>query len=228
MTLPLLVSVPHGGSEIPQEVESLNLLTPRQIREDGDEGAAEIYDIAMEVRRYVSTSIARAFVDMNRAETDRSKDGVVKTHTCLDVPIYEEPLAEDIVRILLDRYHRPYHRMLSSAAGKVVLGIDCHTMAEIGPPVGPDAGSVRPLICLSNADGTCPDEWFDSLIRCLSDAFETEPAGNRPFRGGFIIRSHAHELPWVQLELSRSANLSFKQKRIRVVSALDAWCRIHA
>ena len=91
MTLPLLLSVPHAGLTIPPEVENLCVLTKKEIIEDGDEGAARIYlPLQKEVYSLVTTDVARAIVDMNRAEEDKSKDGIVKTHTCWDVPVYRE------------------------------------------------------------------------------------------------------------------------------------------
>lgn len=122
-----------------------------------DEGAAEIYlPLKNKVKVLVTTDVARAIVDMNRAEDDRRKDGVVKTHTCWDVPIYSEPLSDILMETLLAQYYRPYHQDLFRLADNVVAGIDCHTMAAVGPPVGPDPGLERPAACLSNADGTCP------------------------------------------------------------------------
>jgi formiminoglutamase len=105
--LPLLISVPHGGLRVPDEVTHLCILTPEQIAKDGDVGASEIYAISEEVEAFVTTDVARAFVDLNRAESDRSADGVVKTHTCWNEPVYAAPLLEDDVRQLLTRYHRP-------------------------------------------------------------------------------------------------------------------------
>ena len=97
MSEPLLLSVPHAGLTIPSEVANLCLLTKNEIIEDGDEGAAEIYlPLENEVSALVTTVVARAIVDMNRAEDDRGKDGVVKTHTCWDVQIYSEPPSEAI------------------------------------------------------------------------------------------------------------------------------------
>jgi len=223
--LPLLVSVPHAGLLVPPEIEPLCLLTPEQIVTDGDEQAAEIYDFEEHVEARLTTDVARAIVDLNRAEDDRRKDGVVKTHTCWDVPVYRAPLSEDRVESLLARYHRPYHARLAELAGSGArLGVDCHTMAASGPPVGPDPGVERPWVCLSHADGTCPQAWLDSMARCLEAAFGRPPSINRPFRGGFIIRSHAAEMPWMQLELSRAPFMSPAEKRERVLRALRAWC----
>ena len=103
MTMPLLVSVPHAGLVAPPEVEGLCQLTEQEIIDDGDEGAAEIYfPLEQEVESFVATDIARAIVDMNRAEDDFSKDGVVKTHTCWDVPVYSDFPEESIVNKLIE------------------------------------------------------------------------------------------------------------------------------
>jgi formiminoglutamase len=227
MTLPLLLSVPHGGLRVPPEVADVCLLTPREVEKDGDEGAREIYALGKHVAGFVAADVARAIVDVNRAEDDIRKDGVIKTHTCWDVPVYRSALSPDIVQELIARYHRPYHRLLSAGAQNsgAVLGIDCHTMAATGPPVGPDAGRTRPRVCLSDADGTLPGEWRSRLADCLEESFGKPPALNDPFQGGYIIRSHASEMPWVQLELSRGPFMTAAEKRERVLAALQRFCR---
>ena len=224
MTLPLLISVPHAGIRIPPEVEGLCILNEEEIVRDGDEGADRIYyPLKERVTAFVTTDIARAIVDINRAEGDRSKDGVVKTHTCWDVPVYEKELESEMVRTLIEKYHRPYHKELTRFAEDVILGVDCHTMAAQGPPIGPDSGVIRPHLCLSDYGGTCPREWTLSLAACLEQAFGTKVSINDPFRGGYIIRSHAKEIPWIQLELSRGHFMSHEEKSECVHEALRAW-----
>jgi len=224
MTLPLLISVPHAGLRVPPEVEDLCVLDKEEIIRDGDEGACRVYHpLKAEVSAYVTTDIARAIVDMNRAEGDRRKDGAVKTHTCWDVPVYGKALDQRIARTLIEQYHRPYHKALTRFAKDVILGVDCHTMAAEGPPIGPDPGVDRPHLCLSDYDGTCPREWTLSMAACLEQAFKTEVSINHPFRGGFIIRSHAKEVPWIQLELSRGRFMSVREKSECVCRALRAW-----
>lgn len=222
--MPLLISVPHAGLDVPPEARSYCVLGERQIAEDGDEGAAAIYAIEDEVCAFVTTEVARAIVDLNRAEDDRGKDGVVKTHTCWDVPVYGQALPAEVAETLLSRYYRPYHARLTALAGTdLLLAIDCHTMAAYGPPVGPDPGVERPWVCLSNADGTCPAEWMRMLASCFEQAFDHEVSINHPFRGGFITRSHAAEMPWVQLELSRAPFMNDTDKRTRVLDALGTF-----
>lgn len=223
MTLPILISNPHAGWRVPPEVEDTCILTEREILEDGDEGARELYAIEDEVQAYLTTDIARAVVDLNRAVDDRRADGIVKTHTCWQVPVYREPLSEDVVSDLLDKYYHPYHRRLTELASEVKLAIDCHTMAAKGPPIGPDPDVERPAICLSNGEGTCPEEWIFSLADCLRRGIDGEVRINDPFKGGFITRSHASELPWIQLEFSRAPFLTNQEKRARLLEALEVW-----
>lgn len=226
MTLPLLLSVPHAGLTVPSEVENLCLLTKKEIIEDGDEGAAEIYlPLQDQVFALVTTAVARAIVDMNRAADDRRKDGVIKTHTCWDVQIYRDLLSEAVITELMKIYYKPYHESLTNYARHVTCGIDCHTMAAQGPPVGPDTGKERPAVCISDADGTCPKEWIISLADCLKKVFEKDISINHPFKGGYIIRSHAKELPWIQIELSRAPFYSYQEKSFRVLEALKDLCK---
>jgi formiminoglutamase len=202
------------------------LLTPRQIAEDGDEGAREIYDFPGSVEAFVTTEVARAILDMNRAEDDRRADGVVKTRTCLGVAVYDPFPPEELIASLLKNHYRPYHQKLRTLAqGGVFCGIDCHTMLAIGPEIGPLAGQQRPKVCLSNVNGaSCPDRLLKLLADCLQETLECDIALNDPFRGGFITRSHAGELPWIQLELSRAPFLDEQEKRSRVLAALGSFC----
>jgi formiminoglutamase len=226
--LPLLLSVPHAGLRVPCEAEPYCILTPRQIAEDSDDGAAEIYALEPRVAAFQTSGVARAIVDLNRAPDDRRPDGVVKTHTCWNVPVYHEFPPEDVVSVLLDRYYWPYQRGLTRlAAGGAMLGIDCHTMLAKGPPIGPGPGVERPWVCLSNGGGTCPPSWIEALRKCFQEVFDGPVTINDPFRGGYITRTHAAELPWVQLELSRAPFLDLGAKRQRVLEALTAWCRKH-
>lgn len=250
MTLPILLSVPHAGTRMPEEVRDLSVVSREDVLRDGDEQAGEIYyPLQDRVAHFTTTEIARAFVDLNRAPGDLRGDGVVKTHTCWEVPIYRSPLTGDLVERLLDLYYHPYHRRLTGIAEEfyrepangtpgaetgarsvrnqvrsIHAAVDAHTMLAVGPPIGPGAGLPRPRACVSNGDGTCPDEWMNLLAELLGEALQGEVGINEPFRGGYIIRTHAAEMPWLQLEISRGDFLSLEVKRDAVAEALDDWC----
>jgi formiminoglutamase len=223
--LPLLISVPHAGLTVPEQVRPYLALTSEQIAQASDEGASEIYAIESEVAGFVTTDVACVIVDLNRSPDNRTPDGVVKTHTSYNLPVYREVLTEDLARALLEGHYWPYHRQLTAKAGDAILGVDCHTMSAIGPPTARDRGCERPRVCLSNADGTCSREWLDELAGYLEDEFGNGVSLNAPFKGGHIIRAHSSELPWVQLELSRAEFLSLPEKRARILTALERFCR---
>jgi N-formylglutamate amidohydrolase len=226
--LPLLISLPHAGTGVPPEVEHLNLLTPAQIIADGDGGAKAVYSrLRDHVRHFVTTRIARAYVDLNRGEEDIRTDGVVKTHTCWGESIYSAPPTPEQVLTLIQEYHQPYHRRLEALAGQgVILGIDCHTMAETGPPMGPDTGKRRPHVCLGDAFGTsCPGPWTQIMAKCLERYFKGNIRINQPFAGGWITRHQHQFMPWIQLELSRAAFVPDSEKGEQVLKVLRLFCR---
>lgn len=226
--LPVLLSVPHAGLTVPPEVEDICILSERDISEDGDEHAAEIYwPLEKHVEAFLTTDIARAVVDLNRAENDFRKDGVIKTHTCWDVPVYSEHPSQEVIENLLERYHRPYHaRLRELAQSGIKLAVDCHTMAAVGPPVGPDTGQERPAVCLGDVKGTSlPREWSEWMLACFKEAFTGHVVTiNEPFSGGYITRTHCVEMPWIQLELSRAPYMNNAEKTACLLKTLWCWC----
>ena len=226
MALPLLLSVPHAGTEVPPEAQPYCILDPNQILADGDEGAAEIYAMDDDVETHITTNVARAIVDLNRAVDDFRPDGVIKTRTCWQEAVYSPFPPPEVVKSLLERYWQPYHHKLREhgASDRHLLGVDGHTMAAIGPPVGPDAGSPRPRACISNDDRTCPPSWMFVLQASLAIQLGGEVSINTPFRGGYITRTHAAEMPWLQIELSRGPFMSNQEKRQAVLQALRDLC----
>jgi formiminoglutamase len=224
MKLPVLLSVPHAGWNIPPEVADICRLTEMDVHADGDAGADEIYyPLKNEVAVFVTTDVARAVVDLNRAPDDFQNDGVIKTHTCWDVPVYRAPPSDEVVSSLLQRYYYPYHLQLKDLSKQVRLGIDGHTMASFGPPVGPDSGKERPPVCISNAGFTCPDSWVQSLAEILGNTLSFPVSINVPFQGGYIVRSHAEEIPWIQVEFSRADFLPNSEKSSLFLESLRKW-----
>jgi formiminoglutamase len=214
--LPILISIPHGGTQVPKELCDRVCITPDDLFDDGDACTQDIYDLDGDVVSVVKTDIARAFVDVNRAPDDRpprNTDGVVKTATSLNRPIYGPGNAPDgaLTELLLERYHTPYHAALAKAASDpgIEIGLDCHSMLSHAPPIGTDHGTPRPLFCLSNRDGaTAPTAVLEKLADAIRLAFDiprSDVGLNDPFRGGYITQRHGgHPLPWIQVEMNRS------------------------
>ncbi len=224
--LPLLISVPHAGLIVPHEVEEVCILSHEDIVIDGDEGAAVIYAISEHVESYHSSPIARAIVDLNRAEDDFRQDGVIKTHTIWGARVYSRFPDERMIKLLLKKYYHPYHRQLTEAAGgKVKMGIDCHTMAARGATLADDKDVERPLISISDNEGkSLPLAWREAFVYCLEKAFGLPVAINHPFQGGHITATHSKELAWIQLEFSRTSFYPLEEKRERLLQALYGFC----
>ena len=231
MTVPILVTVPHGGTAVPPEASGCRL-SPYEIALDGDTWSRDLYGLGGHVAAFLDTAVPRAVVDLNRAPVDLppdNPDGVVKTITVDGTQVWPDPEGPGprLTRILLDRHHAPWHQAVMATATRtdLVLGLDCHTMLAIGLPGHALAGKPRPLICLGNrgrpsrGSPTALEDLTRLLLDNLSKAFENEDVEieieeprfrlNDPFRGGHISHFHASlgPLPWLQLELSRALYL---------------------
>jgi formiminoglutamase len=218
--LPFLISIPHGGESIPSEIREDVCITPRDQFDDSDSFTNIIYDVKDIVEDQVVSTIARAFVDNSRGRDQlppEFPDGLIKSATCYNRPIYKEGKQpnKEITSLLINKYYADYHRKLESALKnpKIVLALDCHSMAEIAPEVSPDSGSERPLINLGDAEGTaCNSEITEQLRQSFIKVFgfsEDTVTINEPFKGGFITRHYGNNpIPWIQIEMNRKLYLS--------------------
>lgn len=224
--LPVSISVPHSGLSTPPELEGQHLLSDLQIKEDGDVGAWEIYSPLKDLStKFISATIARAFIDLNRSRSDIRRDGVIKTHTCWDEKIYYEELNPELIKVLLDRYHLSYHKQLESFSNEdILLSLDCHTMASKGPSVAPDANSKRPNVCIGDGKGLCPPKFTNLLVDCFRDFFPGKVTLNTPFSGGYITQHHGRNFPWIQIEINRHPFATDLEKSEWVIWALKKWC----
>ena len=185
---PFLVSVPHGGTRVPEEVRDQVALTQAELGFYSDPATRALYQFHDRVVSYLDTDISRMVVDLNRPPyhlPPRYPDGVIKLRTVHDTPVYRDGTLPDIRvmhRLLMDHYF-PYHARVDLLLdpNRIAFAMDCHSMLPHGPPSHRDAGKERPLICLGNNGddqgeqrpgslSTCPAPW----IRALAAAFREE------------------------------------------------------
>lgn len=233
--LPLVISVPHGGVVIPEELLRKCLLTKEEILLDCDTWSQDLYDFKDLAEEYADTEIARISLDMNRSLNDRppdNPDGLVKTLSVENKQVWLTPEGLNGIEIdnLIREYYIPFHKRLEQATANpaVKLGIDCHTMLETGPAPDKKGWERRPLFCISNrgsstgeANGepvTAPPELMQKFKGILEKKFRgfegtqghtSLVSINTPFRGGYITRYHGNRgtIPWIQLEINRSLYL---------------------
>lgn len=113
--LPFLISIPHGGTKTPPELEDPVVISPHDLFDDSDSFTQEIYDVGNNVFKVVKFDIARAFVDVSRAPHQLPPDfpdGLIKSSTCLLKPIYAENRQPDesLRNQLITKYYEPFHK----------------------------------------------------------------------------------------------------------------------
>lgn len=158
MKEPILISIPHGGWKVPDEIQDTWALTKKDAFHDGDPYTSQIYDFSDRVNAQITMDYYRAAIDLNREPGDfapKNPDGIIKSHTCYDIEVYKNNILPDkeLIETLMAKYYYPYHKFLEDAAKRkdIILGVDCHSMAAVTPPIGrKTAGKPRALICLGN------------------------------------------------------------------------------
>jgi formiminoglutamase len=219
--LPVLLSIPHGGTQRPPELDGHLSITDKNLFDDSDPFVIEIYDLGEKVERVVKSNVARAFVDLNRSLQDlppQNPDGLIKSTTCYQKPIYKQGREPDdsLTSVLIEMYYKPYHKSIQKSIHELDLQLclDCHSMASVAPDISPDGNQKkRPMFCLSNQDGkTSSSEMIELLASCISNSFginRNNISLNNPFHGGHITKTYGNNpIPWIQVEMNRDLYLS--------------------
>jgi formiminoglutamase len=222
---PFLISVPHGGTKVPEQVRRRLLLSDEDLRYYCDPKTRVIFGYQDRAAAYIDTPISRMVVDLNRPPLPlplRDPDGIIKTRTIDGREVWRPGKAPDIAlaHLLLMAYYFPYHQQIDELIDRlpVRIAFDCHSMLPHGSEHQKDAGRERPLICLGNngdrrgrvrkgSIATCSEEWITTLAGVFKEEFalKDEVAINNPFSGGFISNAHYwHKgIPWIQIEINR-------------------------
>jgi len=223
---PFLVSVPHGGTEVPACVRDRLALNDEEIRYYCDPATLTIFGFRKQVAAYIDTKVSRMVVDLNRPPIPlpgKDPDGVIKRKTIDGKEVYLPGKFPDMEfsRQLMMEYYFPFHQEVDELidSHNVRIAFDCHSMLSVGSCGQNDAGEKRPLICLGNNGDhhgrakkngviTCPEEKVRALAEAFREGFGLRSgiAINDPFSGGFIVNAHYWRkgVPWIQIELNRS------------------------
>jgi N-formylglutamate deformylase len=222
---PFLISVPHGGTEVPEVVRPLLLLEQDELCHYCDPDTRVVFGLENRVVAYIDTPISRMVVDLNRPPLPlplHDPDGIIKVRTIDGRDVYRYGQVPDmhLIHQLLKTHYFPFHQRIDELIDRqpVRIAFDCHSMLPFGSTFQKDAGKVRPLICLGNngdrqgrakkgSIATCSAEWITALANIFMEEFSVskEVAINNPFSGGFISNAHYwHKgIPWIQIEINR-------------------------
>ena len=218
-TTPLLVSVPHVGTAIPEDVAAA--LVPRAMaREDTDWHLAEVYAFARElgagllVPRY-----SRYVIDLNRPPENApmypgaNNTELVPTRFFSGDPLYREGRIADEAEVArrVDAYWRPYHEALAgelvrlrSAHGIAVVW-DGHSIQAELPWLFP--GRLPDLNLGTVAGASCAQALRATLMDVLAAQSSYSHVTDGRFQGGYITRRYgrpAERIHAIQLEMALS------------------------
>jgi N-formylglutamate deformylase len=114
---PFLVSIPHGGTEVPQEIRSRLLISDEQLWFYGDPLTRELYGFNNRVAAFIDTPVSRMIIDLNRPPLPlppKDPDGIIKRRTIDGNEVYRPGMVPDMGRIhrLMVAHYFPYHQRI--------------------------------------------------------------------------------------------------------------------
>lgn len=199
-TAPLVVSLPHTGTEIPSEYER-GLVSPWLARKDADWWIDHLYDFAPELgATVIRTTISRTVIDVNRDPSGISLyPGQATTELCPTTtfdgePLYQPgagPTAEEIERRRA-RFFDPYHAALRTEIKRLreqhdtVVVYDCHSIRSVIPRLF--EGTLPNFNIGTNGGVTCAPALSAAIEKICAES-EFSHVVNGRFKGGYITRS---------------------------------------
>jgi len=217
-TAPLLVSLPHDGTALPETIVK-RLMPEARAVPDTDWHIARLYAFALDMgASMIVPKYSRYLIDLNRGEDDVSLyPGHNTTGLCPVLrfsgdPVYlrgQEPAADE-VRERVELYWRPYHAALREELtrlrvihGRVVLW-EGHSIKGDLPFLFQGR---LPDLNLGTANGaSCSPGLQAQLERLLADQRDYDFVVNGRFKGGHITRHYGNPhdgVDAVQLEISQ-------------------------
>lgn len=244
-TAPLLVSVPHNGSEIPGPLAA-RMVERARLAPDTDWHIARLYAFARELgASMLVPRFSRYVVDLNRPPDDTSLyPGQNTTGLCPAVqftgaPVYlpgQEPTADEIAG-RVETYWRPYHDALREELARLhalhggVLLWEGHSIRgsalEFLFP-----GRLPDLNLGTVAGASCSPERQARVEAALEAQQRYDYVVNGRFKGGYITRHYADPargIDAIQLEISQRIYMdedTFAYDPARAASAQDVIRRL--
>jgi formiminoglutamase len=200
-TAPLIVSLPHTGTVIPDELEPKFVSRPLALR-DTDWWIEQLYDFATDLgATVIRTAISRSVIDVNRDPSGASlypgqnTTGLCPTTTFDGRPLYrpgQEPDEAEVSR-RLQAYFVPYHSALKAEIARTreahphIVLYDCHSIRSRVPRL---FEGELPNFNIGTNGGPTADPAVAALVErhCRVPGFSQVTNGR--FRGGWITRDN--------------------------------------
>jgi formiminoglutamase len=213
---PLVLSVPHAGTELPGDIGS-QLVSSWLARKDTDLYVDRLYSFAAGLgATVIRTLVSRTMIDVNRDPEGRSLyPGQATTELCPTTtfdgePLYRAGAEPDAPAIATRRmqYFAPYHSAIAGEItrlrrkhGKVVL-YDAHSIRSAVPRLF--EGTLPVFNLGTNSGQSCAPE-LERALEEICGASGMPTVVNGRFKGGYITRHYGQPdggVHAVQLELA--------------------------
>lgn len=213
---PLLVSLPHTGTEVPAPIEA-RLVSPWLGRKDADWWVERLYGFAVDLgATLVRTRISRTVIDVNRDPSGASLyPGQATTGLCPltsfdGEPLYLEGQAPDAAEVAgrTARWFEPYHAALAAELqrlrgrhGRVVL-YEAHSIRSRIPRLF--EGELPHFNIGTNGGASC-DPALTAAVEAACDGAGFSRVTDGRFKGGWTTRRYGRPADGVhalQMELA--------------------------
>lgn len=216
--LPILISVPHCGTKLPQGLEPSFHSNVYEGIDDTDFFVDKLYNFAPDLGiTVIQSEYSRYVIDLNRDPQNKAlyNDGRVITELVPTKNFFGEDLYQNQVpnpqqiQSRFDQFYSPYHQKIQELLAQMkeqfshVLLWEAHSIRQHIPPLHPQP---FPDLILGDQNGKTASE---SLIQCACENLSNEGyhfSHNTPFRGGFITRNFGKPedgIHAIQLEMTK-------------------------
>lgn len=212
---PLIVSLPHTGTEIPPDIEA-GLVSPWLARKDADWWVDRLYAFAAGMgATIVRTAISRTVIDVNRDPSGASLyPGQATTELCPTTTFGGEPLYRDggPDAAEIDRrrtsYFEPYHAALREEIARLrgqhptVVLYEAHSIRSRVPRL---FDGELPQFNLGTNSGASCNAALTTAVEAACDASGRSRVTNGRFKGGWTTRHYGQPetgVHAIQMELA--------------------------
>jgi N-formylglutamate amidohydrolase len=221
--VPLIVSIPHAGTEVPPGVAARFASPDIAALPMTDWHLPDLYDFVPALgATLLAARYSRFVVDLNRPPDGRPlypgrfETGLVPLTTFDGDPVFGQPPSAAETDELAAAYHRPYHDRLRtlleatrSRFGRAVL-IDAHSVAS-----GPSEvhGALEEEVYLGDRDGRTCGTWLRDLLLAGFRESGWRVVHNQIYKGGYTT-AHYGEMDGVdaiQIEMCQRTYMDESQ-----------------
>ncbi|MBX9589300.1 MAG: N-formylglutamate deformylase [Hyphomonadaceae bacterium] len=198
---PLIVSLPHTGTEIPPDIEAC-CVSPWLARKDCDWWIDKLYGFVRELgATTIHTAISRTVIDVNRdpsgvpLDPGQAATELVPATTFDGEALWRPGLAPEAAEVSrrIATYFHPYHAALAAEIQRLrgrharIALYDCHAIRSIIPRLFPGE---LPVISIGTNAGLSCDMDLAEPIAAIASASRFSAVIDGRFKGGYITRHY--------------------------------------